>query len=142
MDKIEYRRNYYQEHRAERLAYQRKYYTEHREEAFARSREWYQRHQEEARKRNRERYRKRRNEILAQQKGYCQANPEKRHAKKLAQKVPLDSHCEICGTTERLQRHHPNYDEPLKIVTLCRNCHRKLHKPITLVPCGGEDTKK
>ena len=35
--------------------------------------------------------------------------------------------CALCGTTRQLQQHHISYD-PEIIITVCRECHRKLHK--------------
>jgi len=34
--------------------------------------------------------------------------------------------CAFCGS-EKSQRHHPDYNQPLLIVWLCANCHRELH---------------
>jgi len=34
--------------------------------------------------------------------------------------------CQKCGVKEDLQRHHPSY-KSIKTVTLCRNCHNKIH---------------
>lgn len=37
--------------------------------------------------------------------------------------------CSICGTTadkHRIEAHHENYDEPLKVIWCCTPCHRKL----------------
>lgn len=39
------------------------------------------------------------------------------------QKLP----CANCGI-EQSQQHHPDYDEPLLIVWLCRDCHIELHR--------------
>lgn len=35
--------------------------------------------------------------------------------------------CDICGGIERLQAHHWNYDKPLLVNTLCRDCHEVQH---------------
>lgn len=35
--------------------------------------------------------------------------------------------CEVCGKGGRLEKHHPNYDEPLLVVFLCPACHRGVH---------------
>ena len=35
--------------------------------------------------------------------------------------------CEVCGNGGRLEKHHPNYDEPLLVVFLCPACHRGVH---------------
>jgi len=37
--------------------------------------------------------------------------------------------CAVCGQ-EQVQIHHPDYNEPLLIVWLCPECHRKLHEII------------
>lgn len=34
--------------------------------------------------------------------------------------------CEKCGEAKTLERHHPDYSKPLKIVWICRKCHSKL----------------
>jgi len=45
----------------------------------------------------------------------------------------LDASCSVCGSTERLERHHPDYSQPLKIVALCVQCHKDLHRRIGYV---------
>jgi len=57
---------------------------------------------------------------------------KKNHKKYVAQykarsKVPLKSFCEICGLDKNLERHHWNYDKPLLVNTLCKQCHRIQH---------------
>lgn len=32
--------------------------------------------------------------------------------------------CESCGSRDPLERHHPDYSTPLRIVWLCEACHR------------------
>ncbi len=36
--------------------------------------------------------------------------------------------CSRCGGTTNIEMHHEDYDEPLKIIWLCRVCHRELHQ--------------
>lgn len=45
--------------------------------------------------------------------------------RKMAQrKVSLaQKSCQNCGETGKLQRHHPNYNEPLMVEILCQKCH-------------------
>jgi hypothetical protein len=41
--------------------------------------------------------------------------------------------CKKCGSTEKLNRHHSDYNKPLKTTILCLNCHAEWHsnhKPI------------
>ena len=36
--------------------------------------------------------------------------------------------CSRCGSSsETTERHHPDYDTPLVVVELCRDCHRAIH---------------
>lgn len=35
--------------------------------------------------------------------------------------------CAVCGS-EDAQKHHPDYDRPLYVVWLCRNCHLWIHE--------------
>jgi hypothetical protein len=55
------------------------------------------------------------------------ANPEKCRAWEAAKRlVPLKDKCEICGSTEDLEKHHKDYGKPLEVLTLCRICHNAL----------------
>lgn len=59
-------------------------------------------------------------------KKFYRKNPDKVIAGYIARKYlkPKDK-CEICGSTENLSMHHPDYNNPLEVVTLCGSCHRK-----------------
>lgn len=47
--------------------------------------------------------------------------------RKRAQRAhPTLTQCEVCGSTERLHRHHPDYSKPEEIVVVCIHCHAKL----------------
>lgn len=35
--------------------------------------------------------------------------------------------CFRCGSTKKLEYHHPDYSDPLGVVVLCKSCHEKLH---------------
>ena len=35
--------------------------------------------------------------------------------------------CVVCGEAENTVLHHPNYNQPLRVVSLCRRCHSRLH---------------
>jgi hypothetical protein len=43
--------------------------------------------------------------------------------------VQLKPNCEICNSTENLERHHWRYDKPLLVNTLCSTCHDIQHVP-------------
>lgn len=38
--------------------------------------------------------------------------------------------CEICGSTENIDAHHPDYSKPLKVKWLCRRHHVAVHKRV------------
>jgi hypothetical protein len=44
---------------------------------------------------------------------------------KARNKVPLKPQCELCGSTDYLERHHPDYSKPFEVQTLCRTCHAR-----------------
>ena len=50
--------------------------------------------------------------------------------KKARRETSLESKCAICGTSENLQRHHPDYNKPLEVKTLCRSCHSQLRRGV------------
>lgn len=45
----------------------------------------------------------------------------------------LEMKCQICGTTENVEIHHPNYNDYLKINLLCKKHHTDLHN-FELIP--------
>ena len=38
--------------------------------------------------------------------------------------------CSLCSGKGPLDKHHPDYKKPLKIVWLCRQCHSDVHKEL------------
>ena len=70
-------------------------------------------------------------EMNEYQKKYAKNNSKKIKARNTAKyKKTLNTFCEHCGKAKNLERHHPDYNKPLEIITLCRKCHRKLHNEI------------
>lgn len=61
---------------------------------------------------------------------YRKDNPLVAQAQSIASKIPMQANCEKCGVTQNLERHHPDYNFPKAIVTLCRNCHAEEHRKI------------
>lgn len=41
--------------------------------------------------------------------------------------------CAVCGTTERLEAHHENYDHPLSVIWLCHEDHVKVTRKVLSV---------
>jgi len=62
-----------------------------------------------------------------------QNNKDKWFARMKAHQIPIGDCCMLCGNKDSLERHHPDYSKPNEFITLCRNCHKKLHrKPLSL----------
>jgi len=100
--------------------YRREYDQNHKEQIAEREREW-RRENPDYKLRNRE---------------YNKRNPEKVkahnlvHDKRISTFIPLGLECELCPEddkrTEKLERHHPDYDYPEIIVTCCKECHENI----------------
>lgn len=64
-------------------------------------------------------------------------------ARKAAQRHVMAEKCSVCGSTERVERHHPDITKPLDVEILCFRCHVKADqrdgtrrsRPIMEVPC-------
>ena len=94
------------------------------------NRRWKQRHRETVRRWKREYYQKHREQILKKQEKKQKVNRKLVNAQRLAEKhISLGKTCENCESTEGLERHHPDYDKPLDVRTLCKKCHRNIHVP-------------
>ncbi len=61
------------------------------------------------------------------QKKYRKKHPEKINAHILSKNIPLKSCCEICGSKDKLEKHHWNYNKPLLVNALCKPCHTIQH---------------
>ena len=42
---------------------------------------------------------------------------------------PLNNQCKLCSNTDNLEKHHTNY-QLREYITICKNCHYKLHKEL------------
>lgn len=88
--------------------------------------DWLKAHPEHKIKQKMKEIRQVRNEY--KKKWYSQ-NKTKFIAETIAEKnTYLQSSCEICGGTSKLERHHPDYSEPLVVVTVCKPCHNNIHR--------------
>ena len=45
--------------------------------------------------------------------------------------------CQCCKKELATERHHPNYDEPLRVILLCMRCHKRIHN-IQPTKCAGK----
>jgi len=92
------------------------------------ARKWKFKNQEKA-KINSKNYRLRHpDKIKKFKKEYEKNNIEKKRCRCIAGYYPMAKQCNICGSTENLERHHPDYSKPKIFETLCRDCHNKITK--------------
>jgi hypothetical protein len=66
-------------------------------------------------------------------------HPEKIIARNKARPIPLKNSCEICGSKEKLTKHHWRYDKPLLVNTLCKECHDIQHVKHFNESCFGRN---
>ena len=76
---------------------------------------------------------------------YRREYPERVAAKNAAQravasgKIKRKDRCELCGVGGRLEKHHPDYDQPLLVVFLCSACHKAVHYGRAEIPSDAEN---
>ena len=99
----------------ERAAYAREYYARNAERIRARVTAHREANIERVREYDRSR-------------GY-RGSPEATKAHNAA-RVLTPEPCVECGSTENVERHHPDYTQPLLVVWLCRPHHRALHRKV------------
>ncbi len=118
----------------------------HLEENKQRDKEHYQKNSDKIKKRAKNYYQENKNKILQQHKENRKElsskaikeyhkNPERR--KKTIMRAALNKEfqrgnakkekCEVCGTTESLEFHHEDYNDPKKIKVLCKKHHLEAH---------------
>jgi len=47
-------------------------------------------------------------------------------------KLKPKGNCLFCGSSDNLEKHHPDYSYPRKIIVLCRSCHRTTHAIVSM----------
>ena len=119
------RHEYYIAHKKESLDYRHKYYAEHKDAVYSVTKEWCKNN------------RVRRSNAA---KEYRIRNPEKESAHLIVANAIksgklIKGPCYICGSTKRINCHHPDYNKPLDVIFLCPIHHSRLHKILKLI--GG-----
>lgn len=57
---------------------------------------------------------------------WARNNPIKRKAHRSAYKIEASA-CGICGSSQKVERHHPDYSKPDIVMILCHKCHLAAH---------------
>ena len=60
-------------------------------------------------------------------KNYKETHPERVIAHTQSKRVKKQDFCSLCGVNYSLEKHHPDYSKPKEVITLCHNCHLKIH---------------
>lgn len=122
--------------------YKHQWYMKHREDCLKRSLQWHIEHPEivkqtlqryrvrnqaEFNRRQREYYQRNKDRLRQENLVRMEANREKYSARWKAKRAVLEPECELCGTVDNLEHHHPDYSEPLVTVTVCKLCHECIH---------------
>jgi hypothetical protein len=116
----------------------RRYYSEAPEKCRARARRRRRERSrcaetaEEDRETKRRWRREHREWMRERQRQYRQRHPRETHVREITYRLRklgllrLGERCEDCGGTPE-HHHHPDYDDPFNVVTLCRRCHMARH---------------
>jgi hypothetical protein len=144
--KRENNRRYYWLHRDELVIKKRIYNKKHRDELNSKCREYNLKHKKEAkdyqkiyRQKNRDKirrynrevyYPKHKEQLMSKNRKLLREDEEykkKKYARTKANKtISTDGKCcERCGSVDKIEKHHPNYDAPLDIEFLCFSCHKE-----------------
>ena len=139
------RKEYMKEYRAnnkEKIRKNKKKYDEEKKEEI---KEYNKKHYEENEEYNKEYYLKNRDKIL-EKNGEWKKNNKNKHsnyvlksnlknpthlkARNLARQItiPKGKLCVECNKELAVEKHHEDYDKPLKVVFVCKKCHIKLDK--------------
>lgn len=102
--------------------WKKKDYIIHREKRIKSIKNWQENNEEKYKKIN-----------IEKGKLYRKRHPEKTKAQSIVNnyhiKIPKGQLCVICNKNLAIERHHPDYNKPLEIIFLCRECHNKIHNP-------------
>jgi hypothetical protein len=120
LEKIkEYDRN--RPNKLERYELNKKYRQKNKEKIKEHKKKWRRKNREKTKEYQKKWRRKNREKVNAESKA-LRAIREGRLIK--------PEKCENCGTITKLEAHHPDYSQPLKVQFLCINCHKAEHKKI------------
>jgi hypothetical protein len=147
-EKIQYHKEYYQKHKDRLNIKNKEWAIKNAEKLKAYQKEYREKHKEKSKVYLKQYREDNREKLLELNRHFREAKPEamKLYRKKSFEKnrhkydlqiyargvskvlFPQLSPCEVCGTTENIHRHHPDYTRPEIINFLCRKHHNELHR--------------
>lgn len=121
-DRIEYLKQWRKNNIEHRSQYQKQWREDNAEHIVQYNRQWYKDNREKASKKS---------------KKWAENNPQKVKAYNIANRqIKSKQKCSVIGCRNIGDKHHPNYNKPLKIIWLCKKHHGEKHKNI--IARGGE----
>lgn len=115
-----------EELREKRKGYCKKYRDTHKEQVTAYKKKYREEHEQEHREENLRSYYRHRDRIMEERREkYNHASRRINYAMKMG-KIKRQP-CEICGA-KPAEAHHDDYNEPLEVRWLCKECHVNWHK--------------
>lgn len=58
---------------------------------------------------------------------YRKNHPERMKIYQQSARIKPEKNCSNCGNTGQMHKHHPDYSQPMLVITLCVDCHHKIH---------------
>jgi len=155
----------HEKHKEKINAYRREvYYKENKETINERNRQNYEKNRERDLQKSAEWYYENRDIISQKRKEKWDSNPELKEKAKVRRreydkkdpwkrkfynkyrlavaqgKIKVMDKCQLCGSKENIEGHHPDYKDPYNVTWLCRLCHRGIHsKRMGLHPISNKN---
>ena len=133
-ERLKYRYHNEPGFKEKRLALNKKWYKENKNYVLEYNKKWREENYELYLLKSSENRRKKRSKYREIDRRYIKANPEKVKARRVIRwlvksKVLIPPKCcSICWKTRKVEAHHDDYKEPLKIIWTCRSCHFNIHR--------------
>lgn len=110
--------------------YFEEYYKKNKEIYKELNQRWQENNREKRKISSKKYYMIHKEKLLNDRKEYWINNPKKRKANNEANKklvIPKNQFCEICNKNKATNKHHSDYNFPLKVNFVCVPCHTKVH---------------
>lgn len=122
-------KDYYKKNKEKILKERKLRYKKKKEFICSYSRKYQQKRRKKYLKYKKNYYLSNKNLLLQKRKKYQKNYPERIKALSIAQKIkiPKNQLCQICHEKKANQKHHFNYQKPLKVNFLCKSCHKITH---------------
>lgn len=125
-----YDKEYYEKNRERILAWQKEWRKKNKEKENARVRKWREEnrdHHNEYNRAWRKRNRARQNELTDRWRKEKTGDATKKVHYRIRKGEIIPQPCEVCGCPHT-EAHHDDYNKPLDVRWLCRECHLAWHK--------------